>query len=217
MNTYNISERNRVKRIPKRGQYDHETVNAILDAGFVCTTSFSIDGQPFGIPTAYGRDEQTIFVHGASTSRMLMHLQQEDIPVCLTVTHLDGIVVARSTFHSSMNYRSVVIFGKATLVEGEEKRRGLEIITNQILKGRWDEARLPNPIEMKATSVLKIEIEEASAKVRTGGANDEAEDYALPIWAGVIPIYQTFGQPIADEKLPENIPIAPSVKPFYTS
>lgn len=214
MDNYNISERNRVKRIPKRGHYDKKTVYEILDAGFLCHVGFAIEGQPYVIPTAFGRIADTIYIHGASTSRMLLHLQQQHVPACLTVTHLDGIVAARSTFHSSMNYRSVVIFGEASLVEGEEKMEALAIITNQILKGRWEEARLPNQTEMKATSVLKIEIEEASAKVRTGEPKDDDEDYALPIWAGVIPIYQTFGKPIADSKLFPDVEMNESIKIF---
>lgn len=212
MNEFQQTPRNTVKRIPKRGHYDASTINKILDAAFLCHVGFSMDNQPFVIPTAYGRAKNSIYIHGATTSRMLKHLQQESIPVCLTVTHLDGIVVARSTFHSSMNYRSVVVFGTAELVEGEEKMKGLEIITENILKGRWKEARLPKPNELKATTVLKVNIEDASAKIRTGGPNDEKEDYELPIWAGVIPMQQVYQPPVADEVLLEGVDLPKSVK-----
>lgn len=216
MRTYPKTARNQLKRIPKRGHYDQQTIFEILDAGFLCHVGFCMDNQPFVIPTAYGRLEDTIYIHGATTSRMMQLLQQKGLPVCLTVTHLDGIVVARSTFHSSMNYRSAVLFGQAQLVEGEEKEQALEIITEHILKGRWAEARQPHPNEMKATTVLKVKIEEASAKIRTGGPGDDKEDYDLPIWAGVLPIQQVIGAPIPDELLSDGIDLPESVQPYMT-
>lgn len=207
---YTPSNRNKIKRIPKRGQYDKTTIYEILDQDFVCHLGFVVDGQPFVIPTAYGRDGDTIYLHGATTSRMLVALQ-EGIPVCMTVTLVDGIVLARSAFHHSMNYRSVVAFGTAKLVEDEkEKDKALFIVSEQILKGRWDESRLPNAKELKATAVLALKIEEASAKIRTGPPGDDKPDYELPIWAGVIPIEKTYLPPIPDPKLQEGIPLAKS-------
>jgi nitroimidazol reductase NimA-like FMN-containing flavoprotein (pyridoxamine 5'-phosphate oxidase superfamily) len=211
MDTFPKSTRNTVKRIPKRGRYDRATIYEILDAAFLCHVGFSIDGQPFVIPTAYGREGDTIYLHGATTSRMLV-LLQKGLPVCLTVTRLDGLVLARSAFHHSMNYRSAVVFGQATLVPDEQKERALEVISEQILRGRWAETRKPYPKELKATTVLAVTIEEASAKIRTGPPGDEPEDYELPIWAGVLPIRQTFGEPEADPLLLEGIPLSPSVQ-----
>ena len=205
------TDRNRVKRIPKRGHYGRETIYPILDAGFICHLGFvTPDGQPFVIPTAYGREGDRIYIHGATKSRMLVNAKT-GIPVCLTVTHIDGLVLARSTFHHSVNYRSAVVFGKAKEIHGEEKEKALGVITDYILKGRWDESRLPNEKEMKATSVLAIDIEEASAKIRTGGPSDEKEDYELPIWAGVVPMKMVYGTPWPDPVLPKDIPISPSV------
>lgn len=205
----NPSDRSKVKRIPKRGYYDSATIYKILDDDFIAHVGFVIDDQPFVIPTAYGRKDKTIYLHGATTSRMLVAVEK-GIPVCLTVTHLDGIVLARSAFNHSMNYRSAVIFGTARLVAGQEKEEALFIISEQILKGRWDESRLPIPKEMKATTVLAMEIEEASAKIRTGPPSDDKPDYELPIWAGVIPIERTYLTPVADPQLAEGIPLAAS-------
>ena len=213
MNTYRITERNQVKRLPKRASYDRETVYKILDAAFVCHVGFVVEGQPFVIPTAYGRDGDKIYIHGATKSRMLAHMEQ-GLPVCLTVTHLDGIVVARSTFHSSVNYRSVMVFGQAKPVGNDRKSYALEVITNQIINGRWEEARPPHEKELKGTTVLAIEIESASAKIRTGGPNDEKEDYDLDIWAGIIPLRMIAGTPVADEWLREGLPIPPSAKNY---
>lgn len=210
MKTYPITTKNKVKRVPKRAHYDQKTVYGILDAGFVCHISFVIDGQPFLIPTAYGRKDNTVYVHGATTSRMLTHLRK-GMPVALAVTHIDGIVVARSAFHSSMNYRSVVIYGNARLIADEQKNEALEVITENIIKGRWDEARAPLVNELKGTSVLAINIETASAKIRTGGPVDEQEDYNLPIWAGIIPLKVVPGNPEQDDSLEENIPLPSSV------
>jgi len=211
MENYPIDARNKVKRIPKRGHYDKATVYEILDAAFLCHIGFTVDGQPFVIPTSYGRDGDVLYLHGATTSRMMQQLAT-GMKTCITVTHLDGLVLARSTFHHSMNYRSAVVFGTARLVEGEEKMRGLEIITENILKGRWEESRQPIAKEMKATTVLRLDIDQASAKIRTGGPGDEKQDYELPIWAGVVPIRQVYDAPIEDELLTEGIPVAKSVE-----
>ena len=213
MENFPKTDRNKIKRLPKRGHYDRETIFSILDAGFLCHVGFVVDGQPFVIPTSFGRDGDKIYIHGSSKSRMLTNLDQ-GIPVCLTVTHLDGLVLARSAFHHSINYRSTVIFGTAHQVEGEEKERGLFLISENILKGRWDEVREPNAKEMKATSVLRLDIESASAKIRTGPPGDDEEDYALPIWAGVVPISQVAGPPQTDPLLREGIPVAGSVENF---
>lgn len=211
MSDYKIDARNKVKRIPQRGAYDEKTCYEILDAGFVCHMGFAVDGQPYVIPTLYGRRGNTVYVHGATTSRMLKHLEKGE-PVCLTVTHLDGLVLARSAFHHSMNYRSVLVFGMAKPVSDERKEEVLEVISENILRGRWEESRKPNAKELKATSVLEIEIDQASSKIRTGGPGDEKEDYALDIWAGVLPMSLTYGTPEDDELLRDGIPVASSVQ-----
>lgn len=209
MKEFPKTPRNKVKRIPKRGQYDKATIYEILDATFLCHAGFVVDGQPFVIPTSYGREGDKIYLHGATTSRMLVNLKK-GIPICLTVTHLDGLVLARSAFHHSMNYRSAVVFGTAKEVPAEEKDHALFVISENILKGRWEESRKPNAKELKATTVLSLEIENASAKTRTGPPGDEKEDYELPIWAGVVPVQPVWGTPIPDPLLSEGIPIAES-------
>lgn len=211
MSDYPKTPRSTVKRVPKRGHYDAATVHAVLDAGRVCHVGFCVEQQPFVIPTAYGRDGDVLYLHGAVTSRLMVQLQQ-GVPACVAVTHLDGIVLARSLFHHSLNYRSVVAFGTARLVESEEEReRALTVISEQMLRGRWAEARGPNAKENKATTVLALAIEEATAKVRTGGPADDAEDYELPIWAGVLPMRQSYGVPVPDERLAVGMSAAASV------
>lgn len=212
MENFKIKDKNKVVRGANRAVYDKETVFDILDAGCICHLSWVLDGQPFTIPTAYAREEETVYVHGSVKSRMVQAVQ-EGIPVCLTVTHLDGLVLARSAFHHSVNYRSVVIFGNAVDVsKDEEKNYVLKLITENVLKGRWEECRQPNQKELDITSVLAIKIDQASAKVRTGGPADDAKDYQLDHWAGVIPIVQQYQSPIADDKLREGIPTSNSVK-----
>lgn len=211
METFEKTSRNQVKRIPKRGHYDRATIYAILDDACVGHVGFAMDGQPFVIPTIYGRDGDTIYLHGATTSRMLVALEQ-GVPVCVTVTHIDGLVLARSAFHHSMNYRSAVLFGTARLVAGDEKLKALEVISEQILPGRWDEVRGPNAKELKATAVLAMEIDQASAKVRTGPPGDDKEDYDLPIWAGVLPIKQVYGDPVDDPLAKKPLEVSESVK-----
>ena len=211
MDHYKKDSRNAVKRLPKRGHYDKETVFKILDDGFLCHLSYVIDGQPFVIPTSYGREGNTIYVHGSSKSRTLME-SGKGIPVCLAVTHLDGIVLARSLYNHSMNYRSVVIFGNAVVVPDEKKNHVLKIISDQILKGRWEEARQPDDKELKATAVLAIEIDQASAKIRTGDPGDHKEDYALPVWAGVIPMKTVYEKEIPDPAMDKDYPVPASVK-----
>ena len=212
MSDFEKTSLNKVRRVPYRGHYDRETLYQILDAGFLCHIAYVAEGRPVVIPTAYARDGDRILIHGSSKSRMIQTLAKGE-PCCITVTHLDGLVLARSVFHHSMNYRSAVVFGKGILVEDEaEKMEGLRKVTENILAGRWDEARLPNDIEMKATSVISIEIETASSKIRTGPPGDEEEDYALPIWAGVMPLKKGYEAWEVDPKLTEGIPVPDSVK-----
>jgi len=204
------SAQNTVTRLPKRGHYDTDTIFGILDNHFLCHVSTVHDGQPYVIPTAYGRDGDTLYLHGSSKSRMLEWLA-DGRPLCLVVTLLDSLVLARSVFHSSMNYRSVVIYGHARRVEGDEKMHGLLRITEQIIAGRWAEARSPNDLELKATAVLAVTIDTASAKVRTGPPADDPEDYALPIWAGVLPVRQGYDEPVPDPAMTQSLPLPQSV------
>lgn len=195
------TSRTRVNRLPKRGDYSQKTIYAILDAGFLCHVGFVVDGQPHVIPTGYGRAGDTLYLHGSAASRMLRTLAG-GVDVCVTVTLLDGIVLARSAFHHSMNYRSVVMLGKASAVEADaEKAAALRVISEQIVRGRWDDVRKPTAQELKATAVLKLPIEEASAKIRTGPPLDDEEDYALNVWAGVLPLAIRAGEPVADPRL----------------
>jgi nitroimidazol reductase NimA-like FMN-containing flavoprotein (pyridoxamine 5'-phosphate oxidase superfamily) len=195
--------RTQVKRLPERGVYDRAEIYKILDAGFFCHVGFAVDGQPFVIPTGYGRSGDKLFIHGSAASRMLRSLAG-GVKVCVTVTLFDGLVLARSAFNHSMNYRSVVVLGAATPVENrEEKIEALRAISEQIIRGRWDEVRQPNEKELKATTVLALPLEEVSAKVRTGPPHDEEEDYLLPVWAGVLPFRAVPQAPLVD---PRNLP-----------
>ena len=199
--TYSPTPRTRVIREAERGVYDRETAYRILDEGFLCHLGFVVEGQPFVIPTSYGRKDDVLYIHGSAASRMLRQLK-EGIPVCFTVTLLDGLVLARSVFNHSMNYRSVVVLGKATLVDDpEEKTEALRILSEHILPGRWDDSRQPNERELKQTSVLRVPIEEFSAKVRIGPPIDDEEDYSFPTWAGVVPLEMMAGTPISDSRL----------------
>ncbi len=210
------TNRTKVKRIPKRGHYDLETICSILDEEFVCHMGFVHNGYPVVIPTLYGRMGNYLLVHGASTSRMLGELKKE-VDICLTVTITDGLVLARSGFNHSANYRSVVVFGKAELIEDkEEKDAALKAVSDHILQGRWEEVRPTKDNELKATHVFKIPIEEASAKIRTGDPVDDKADYELDVWAGVLPIKKVYGTPIPDPLNKEGIEVSESVKRFYT-
>jgi len=205
--TFPITDRTKLKRLPKRGHFDCETVYGILDEGFICHIGFVVDGHPVVIPTGYARVDDKLYIHGSQASRMLRTLAN-GIHACVTVTLLDGLVLARSAFHHSMNYRSVVVFGKATLVEDpEEKMSALFALSEQIIRGRWNDVREPTELEMKATTVLSLTLEEASAKIRTGPPLDDEEDYSLPMWAGVVPLKLTAGPPINDPRLPEGVPV----------
>ena len=202
----NPTPRTRVVREPQRAVYDRNAVNQILDEGFLCHVGFVADGQPYVIPTSYGRDGNVLYIHGSAASRMLRNLDQ-GVPVCITVTLLDGLVLARSVFNHSMNYRSVVILGTAALVnKPAEKLAALRALSEHILPHRWDDARQPNEKELKATSVLRIPIEEFSAKVRVGPPMDDEEDYLFPTWAGVIPMEMEVGSPIPDDRCQRELP-----------
>lgn len=209
------TERTRLRRLPKRGAFDRDTVNSILDEAFICHIGFTVDGQPYVIPTAFGRVDDVLYIHGSSASRMLRTLST-DVDMCFTATLIDGLVLARSAFHHSINYRSVVVLGKATLVnDAEEKNLALEAITNHIVPGRWEDVRWPTELELKATSVLMLQIEEASAKLRTGPPVDDEEDYSMNIWAGILPVELKTGDPIDDERL-DNGAIPPDNITNYT-
>lgn len=205
--------RTRLKRLPKRGAHDFATIAAILDDGFFCHVGFVGGGQPYVIPTGYGRRGRTLYIHGSFASRMLNELAK-GIPLCLTVTLVDGLVLARSGFHSSVNYRSVMVLGKARQVEGAEKEAALETISEHILPGRWADIRWPNRKELKATVVLKLGINEASAKIRTGPPLDDEDDYVLKCWAGVLPLSIVPGEPVADPRLPKNVPVPGYARKF---
>lgn len=201
------STRTRVVREAHRAVYDRETAYRVLDEGFLCHVGFTVDGQPFVIPTLYGRKDDQLFIHGSAASRMLKHMK-ESLPVCVTVTLVDGFVLARSIFNQSMNYRSVVVLGKATLVDGpSQKLEALHLLSEHIIPGRWADVRQPNERELKQTSVLRLPIEEFSCKVRTGPAVDDEEDYSFPTWAGVLPLAMKTGEPIPDERLLQGQPI----------
>jgi nitroimidazol reductase NimA-like FMN-containing flavoprotein (pyridoxamine 5'-phosphate oxidase superfamily) len=198
---YSPTPRTRLVREPQRAVYDRADAYKILDEGFLCHVGFVVDGQPFVIPTSYGRTGDVIYIHGSSASRMLRHLDQ-GIPVCLTVTLLDGLVLARSIFNHSMNYRSVVVLGKAVAVtDPEEKLEALRLLSEHIIPGRWEDSRKPSEKELKATLALRLPITEFSAKVRKGGVIDDEEDYSFPTWAGTIPLNTVAGTPLDDPRL----------------
>jgi len=197
---YTPTPRTRLVREAERAVYDREAAYHILDEAFICHVGFNVDGQPFVIPTSYGRSGDQLYIHGSAASRMLRSLDN-GISICVTVTLLDGLVLARSIFNHSMNYRSVVVLGTATLVsDPTEKLEALRLLSEHILPGRWEQSRLPNERELKATSVLRLPIEEFSAKVRQGPPIDDADDYAFHTWAGVIPLPVVPGTPIIDDR-----------------
>lgn len=208
------TEKTRIKRLPKRGHYDRETIYQILDEALICHVGIVENRQPFVMPINFARMGDEIILHGAIASRLLKHIAAKK-PVCIEATIVDGLVLARSVFHSSVNYRSVVLFGKGrAVVSDEEKLAALEAVVEHLIPGRWRDARLPNPKELKATSVVAIKIDEASAKVRSGPPGDDAEDYALPIWAGVLPLEATTLTPVPDEVMPKDIPAPEYVKKY---
>ncbi len=203
-----------LKRLPQRGEFDRKAVYQILDEALVCHVGFAVDGQPFVIPTSFGRVGDMLYVHGSAASRMMRSLSGK-IPVCITVTLIDGLVLARSAFHHSVNYRSVVVFGQAEMVEDEPgKMAALAAITEHIVPGRWAEVREPNAQELKATTVLAVPLEEVSAKVRTGDPKDDDEDMAIPVWAGQLPLKLTPGLPVNDSLLASGIELSDSVRNY---
>lgn len=205
--TIQQTEKTRLRRLPKRGVFDRDTIYSILDEGFICHVGFAVDGKPFVIPTGYARIGDRLVIHGSAASRMMRELAG-GVEVCVTVTLIDGLVLARSAFHHSMNYRSVVVFGTAEPVIGEdEKMEALKALTEHIVPGRWPDVRWPNPLELKATTVLTLPIEEASAKVRTGDPIDDEEDYEMDAWAGVLPLEMKTGAPVNDARLNEDIEV----------
>lgn len=203
--TFTQTERTKLKRLPKRGHFDRETVYGILDEGFICHVGFAPEGRPVVIPTGYARVEDKLYIHGSQASRMLRTLSG-GVDACVTVTIVDGLVLARSAFHHSMNYRSVVIFGRAELVsDRDEKNAALLALSEHIIRGRWAEVREPTEEELIQTTVLSLPLSEVSAKIRTGPPLDDEEDYAMSVWAGVIPLKLEAGEPIKDPRLPEGI------------
>ena len=207
MNDFPRTQRTTLKRLPQRGSFERQQINEILDESLVCHVGFVAKGQPFVIPTGYARVGDTLIIHGSQASRMLREVGQ-GIDVCVTVTLIDGLVLARSAFHHSMNYRSVVVFGRATLIEDrEEKIAALQALSEHVIPGRWDDVREPNERELQLTTVLSIPLTEASAKVRTGQPVDDEEDYRLPVWAGVIPLRMVAKEPVEDPRLAVNIAI----------
>lgn len=206
------SDKTKVKRRPDRGFYDKETVYAILDKEFICQIAFVFEDYPVVIPTIYGRKDDSLYFHGANVSRMLQTMEQ-GVPVSINVTRTNALVLARSAFHHSLNYESVTVFGKATLVQDDaDKLEALKIISDQILEDRWSEVRLPSEKELNVTKVLKMTISEGSAKVRNEGVGDDKEDYDLDIWAGLVPIHRSYGEAEPDDKLKSGIETPDSVK-----
>lgn len=205
MSTFTPTDRTTLKRLPKRGDFDRDAIFAILDEAFLCHVGFVVDGKPVVIPTSYVRVADDVYIHGSAASRMLRSIE-EGIDVCVTVTLIDGLVLARSAFHHSINYRSVVIFGKANAVdESEEKLLALHAFTEHVVPGRWVDVRPPDENELRATLVLRLRLAEVSAKVRTGPPIDDDEDYNLAVWAGVVPLRLVAGAPVIDDRVPAGI------------
>jgi nitroimidazol reductase NimA-like FMN-containing flavoprotein (pyridoxamine 5'-phosphate oxidase superfamily) len=201
MKAYAPTDRTQVRRLKKRASYDKAMIHAILDEALIAHVGFIANGQPFVIPTLFVRDGEQLFLHGSIASRMLKTLEQ-GVDLCVTISLIDGLVLARSAFHHSVNYRSVVVLGKAQLVTDRNAMlRAMHLLTNHVVPNRWEEVRTPNELELKQTHVLALPLDEVSAKVRDGGPIDDAEDYALAVWSGVVPLRLQRGQPIADARL----------------
>ncbi len=214
MDNLKITERTKVNRLPKRASYDRNVIYNILDSTFICHIAFNIEGQPYIIPIVYGRKDDKIYIHGLKTNRMFNSFNSGK-DVCISVSLIDGIILARSAFHHSANYRSVIMFSKPELILDQNKKlEALKNIMEHFIPGRWEETRKPNEKELNATSVFSFKIDEASAKIREGGANDEPEDMVLNIWAGIIPLKITAGNPIKDENLSNNIELPHYLKEF---
>ena len=210
----NLTKRTELRRIPDRGSHDWGTISQILDAGFLAHVGFCVDGQPFVIPTLYGRDGEKLYLHGSAASRMLRELET-GIPACVTVTLVDGLVLARSAFDHSMNYRAVVAFGSARKVaDPGQKVKSLRIISEHLIAGRWADVRGPSEKELKATTVLEFSIEEASSKVRSGPPLDDESDYGLPVWAGILPLEMKSRPPIPDDRLIKGVTLPDYVRRY---
>lgn len=202
---FKANQRNSVKRLPKRASYDRETIFGILDENYLCHVGFAVDGQPFVIPTLYGRIGDAIYIHGSNVSRMLGHAGAA-VEICIAVTSVDALVLARSAFHHSINYRSAVVFGRGEAVTDDaEKLAALKAISDSVVRGRWEDCRLPNSKELNVTSVIRIKIDDASAKSRTGMPIDDADDMSLPVWAGLVPVHSALGTPQPDPGLDPEI------------
>jgi uncharacterized protein len=211
LGNYAINEDNKVRRLREKARYDQDTVHGVLDAGLVAHVGFVQDGRPFVIPMIYGREAETLYLHGGSKAR-IMKLLESGAPACVNVTLLDGLVAARSAFSSSMNYRSVTIFGTGSLVEGEsEKLRTLKIISDHAFPGRWDELRAPLDSEIKQTGIVGLQIDSASAKISEGPPDDEDFDYDIPVWAGVLPMINQLGTAEDDPRLLAGVSLSPSI------
>lgn len=206
MSEFSKTDRTSITRLPKRGAYDKATVYSILDEALVCTVAYVNEGEPFQIPTGFCRIDNKIYIHGSVGSFYMRQLAEKKLPVCISATLIDGLVLARSAFHHSMNYRSVVVFGVPELVkDDQELYRALEVFTDKVQPGRWNDIRKPDNGEWKATMVLSINIDEASAKIRTGEPKDDEEDYNLDIWAGVVPLKLQRGTPLNDPALKQGV------------
>jgi nitroimidazol reductase NimA-like FMN-containing flavoprotein (pyridoxamine 5'-phosphate oxidase superfamily) len=217
MGHFDVNASNRVRRVPKRAAYDKETIYAIVDGALICHLGLVEAGRPIVIPTIHARDGDTILLHGASTSRLLNHVAAGH-EICVTVTHLDGLVLARSVFHHSMNYRSAVLFGHGHLIaDAAAKMAALERFTEKLLPGRWADARQPNATELKATHVVAVPIDTASAKVRVGPPVDDEDDYELDVWAGILPLRPVLGAPEADPRLKDGVPFPEYLQDFVDS
>jgi uncharacterized protein len=204
--SYSPTERTKLHRRSMRAVYDKAQIHGILDGGFVCHIGFVVDGQPFVIPTAYGRSGDEVYIHGSPASRVMRRGAEDGLDLCFTVTLVDGLVLARSAFHTSINYRSVIVYGRARHVTDlQEKQSAMRCFTNHVIHGRWEEVKQPTYSELKATTVLALPLDEVSAKIRTGPPIDDEKDYALPIWGGVVPVTQKFGLAIPDERVKDGI------------
>lgn len=213
MNTFVKTAKTKIKRLPKRGSYDRETIYKIIDEALICHVGFTIDCEPYVVPTAIARVGNDIYIHGSRVSRMLKHLVQGE-PACIVVTHLDGLVLARSGFHHSMNYRSVVVYGNGVPVTGPDKRNILDTFVDRLVPGRLADVRPINRKELAATTVIKFELNEVSAKIRSGPPADDMEDYALPIWAGELPFTMKKSKPITDPDMRMEVPVPAYVKRY---
>jgi len=210
----NLTNRTKLRRIPDKGSHDRKTIDSILDAGFLAHVGFCLDGQPFVIPTLYGRDGERLYLHGSAASRMLRELET-GIAACVTVTLVDGLVLSRSAFDHSMNYRSIVAFGTARkIADPEQKVKSLRVISEHLIAGRWADVRGPSEKELKATTVLEFSIEEASSKVRSGPPLDDESDYGLPVWAGVLPLEIKSRPPIPDDNLIKGVTLPDYVRRY---